>query len=220
MRLYLKLTRNKEIIPFNYQHFLTGAIHKWIGQNNSVHDELSLYSFSWFQNAEAKSNSGIKLTNSSYFFISAYDESLLKKLIKGIMDDPSLSFGVYITDIQIVKEPEFSSREVFPVASPVFIKRRFDDEEKHITYNDIQSSRYLTETLRKKLKAANLLTNNVRVSFDTNYSAPRTKIINYKEIRNRVNICPILIEGTPEQIAFAWNVGVGNSTGIGFGALK
>ena len=28
------------------------------------------------------------------------------------------------------------------------------------------------------------------------------------------------LKGSPEQIAFAWDVGVGNSTGIGFGALK
>jgi CRISPR/Cas system endoribonuclease Cas6 (RAMP superfamily) len=30
----------------------------------------------------------------------------------------------------------------------------------------------------------------------------------------------VIIKGTPEQLAFAWNVGLGNSTGIGFGALN
>jgi CRISPR-associated endoribonuclease Cas6 len=220
MRLYLKLTKNKEIIPFNYQSFLTGAIHKWIGENNSTHDEPSLYSFSWFQNAEVKDDRGINLTNNSYLFISAYDEDLLKKILKGIVEHSSLCFGTYVSDVQIVEEPKFSNREIFPVASPVFIKRRFDNEEKHITYNDTKSSTYLTETLQKKLQAANLSADNVRVSFDTTYTAARTKIVRYKEVGNRVSICPIIIEGTPEQIAFAWNVGVGNSTGIGFGALK
>ena len=39
-------------------------------------------------------------------------------------------------------------------------------------------------------------------------------------IKNKASICPVIVKGTSEQIAFAWNVGVGNSTGIGFGALN
>lgn len=220
MRLYLKLTRNKEIIPFNYQPFLTGCIHKWIGENNDAHDGMSLYSFSWFQKAEAKNNKGINLTANSYLFISAYNETLIKKILKGIIVDPTICFGVSVSDVQIAEVPQFSNREVFQVASPVFIKRRFEDEEKHITYNEGRSSTYLSETLKKKLEAASLPSDNVSVSFDTTYDNAKTKIIHYKEIGNRVNMCPIVIEGTPEQIAFAWMVGVGNSTGIGFGALK
>ncbi|MGN9307593.1 CRISPR-associated endoribonuclease Cas6 [Enterococcus faecium] len=58
------------------------------------------------------------------------------------------------------------------------------------------------------------------MSFDRTYYAAKTKLVYYKNIGNKTSICPVIIEGTPEQIAFAWNVGVGNSTGIGFGALK
>ncbi len=219
MRLYLKLTKNKEIIPFNYQSYLTGTIHKWLGVGNELHDGLSLYSFSWLQNVEATKR-GINLTSNSYFFISAYNDSVIKALVRGIMQDPFVCFGAYVSDVQITEEPQFSNHVVFPVASPVFVKRRFDNEEKHISYNDSRCNAFLTETLQKKLKAANLQADNVNVSFDTSYPSAGTKIIRYKEISNRVNICPVIIEGTPEQIAFAWNVGVGNSTGIGFGALK
>jgi CRISPR/Cas system endoribonuclease Cas6 (RAMP superfamily) len=114
MRLYLKLTRNQEIIPFNYQSFLTGTIHKWIGDNNSVHDEMSMYSFSWFQNAEAKSSRGINLTANSYFFISAYDETFMKNVLKGILDDPFVCFGVSVSDVQIVQAPQFSGVRCSP----------------------------------------------------------------------------------------------------------
>jgi len=50
MRLYLSLSPNEEIIPYNYQPLLTGAIHKWMGKDNFEHGKLSLYSFSWLQN--------------------------------------------------------------------------------------------------------------------------------------------------------------------------
>jgi CRISPR-associated endoribonuclease Cas6 len=220
MRLYLQLTKNNKTIPFNYQPYLTGAIHKWVGHENNVHDALSLYSFSWFQNINVKGRNGINLNENSYFFISAHEPTLLKKIIKGIMADPFICFGTSVSDIQIGETPVFSNMESFSVGSPVFIKRRVDNNEKHITYDDPTSNTFLTETLQKKLKAANLPSENVKVKFDLSFLTPQTKVIWYKEIGNRVNICPVIIEGIPEQIAFAWDVGIGNSTGIGFGALK
>jgi CRISPR-associated endoribonuclease Cas6 len=71
-----------------------------------------------------------------------------------------------------------------------------------------------------KLRKAGLSDEDANISFQKDYPGAKTKIIHYNNIGNRVNVCPVVIEGSPEQIAFAWNVGVGNSTGIGFGALK
>lgn len=220
MRLYLKLTETRELIPFNYQPYLTGTIHKWIGEQNDVHDSLSLYSFSWFQNVVVKNSKGVTITNDSYFFISAHEEALIKQILKGVMNDSSVCYGSYVSDVQIAATPSFFGRQTFFSASPVFIKRRIDNNDKHITYEHSSSALYLTETLKKKLQAANLPAEGVSVKFDETYMNPRTKIIRYNEIGNRVSICPVVIEGTTEQLQFAWNVGVGNSTGIGFGALK
>ena len=220
MRIYLKLTVPKDAIPFNYQPFFTGAIHKWIGAGNSVHGGLSLYSFSWLQNISVIEKKGIKLNSDSYFFISAYDDELIKSIVKGISDQPKVYGGMNVSDINLVDAPSFSSVQSFMTASPIFIKRRFDNNEKHITFDHPSSDLFLTETLKKKLLLANVSDENVSVSFDRDFPYPRTKIIKYKDISNKVNVCPVIIKGTQEQLAFAWNVGVGNSTGIGFGALK
>src|SRR5258706_11892582 len=112
MRLYLKLTKNTKTIPYNYQSFLTGALHKWIGNNSSVHGEISLYSFSWLQNTKAI-GAGITLTKDSFFFISAFDESLIKQILKGILNDPSVCFGATVFDVQIAETPKFSNKEIF-----------------------------------------------------------------------------------------------------------
>jgi CRISPR-associated endoribonuclease Cas6 len=181
MRLYLQVTRNSKPISFNYQSYLTGAIHKWLG-NNEHHGALSLYSFSWFENVSVRKNTGIMLNDNSYFFISAYREELIKQMIDGIMKDPSICFGSRVAEIQIKDTPLFSSTEKFLTGSPVFIKRRFDKSEKHITFDHPQCNDYLTETLQKKLKAANLTFENIKVKFDTSYSSPKTKVVKYKEI--------------------------------------
>jgi len=72
----------------------------------------------------------------------------------------------------------------------------------------------------KKLASVGVNSSGLTIEFDNTYSKPQSKLIHYKNILNKASICPVIIEGTPDQIAFAWNVGIGNSTGIGFGALK
>src|SRR5688572_4156109 len=103
------------------------------------------------------------LNSNSYFFISAFEEELIKQIVNGIMADPSICFGSEVAEIQITDTPAFSSSERFFIGSPVFIKRRFDNSEMHITYDHPQCNEYLTETLQKKLKAANLPFENIRV---------------------------------------------------------
>ena len=219
MRIYLELSKNKELIPFNYQPFLTGALHKWMGKDNIEHGTVSLYSFSWLQNVDT-TEKGINLKRGSYFFISAHDEALVKSIVKGIMNNPSLCFGSSVIAIDVKETPVFSTCQRFAIASPVFVRRFEGEKNFHIRYDDEKASDYLTETMQRKLSLAGLPAENVKVSFDRTYANPRTKVITYKEVGNRANLCPVIVEGTPEQVGFAWNVGVGNSTGIGFGALK
>ena len=219
MRLYIKLSKNTQIIPYSYQHLLTGLVHKWIGKNNEEHGKSSLYSFSWLQNTSSNNN-GINLNRDAYFFISAYDSDLIKKIIKGILSDPETFCGSRVIDVQIKNVPEFSSEEKFFLNSPILIRQRVGEKTKHITYLDENFEHLLTENLKGKLKAANLSTENVLVELDKEYAFPQTKLVDYKGIKNRTTLAPIIIKGTPEQIALAWTVGLGNSTGIGFGSLK
>jgi CRISPR-associated endoribonuclease Cas6 len=60
----------------------------------------------------------------------------------------------------------------------------------------------------------------LRIRFEVNYPKAGTKKITYNGVQNRASWCPVIIEGKPETKLFAWNVGLGNSTGIGFGAIK
>jgi len=218
MRIYLKSSKNRELTPFNYQSFLTGALHKWMGKENVEHGNVSHYSFSWRQNIDT-TEKGINLKNGSYFFISAYDDALIKTILKGIMADSSAFFGSSVLAVDMKETLIFPEVQRFTVASPVLIRRLDGDKDQHIGFDDENASLYLTESMQRKLALAGLPIDNVKVRFDGDYQNPRTKVITYKGIGNRVNLCPVIVEGSQEQVAFAWNVGVGHSTGIGFGAL-
>lgn len=219
MRLYIKLSKNSKVIPFNYQHLLTGVVNKWIGEQNTEHGQKSLYSFSWLQNT-ITANGGINLKQGAYFFISAYDTDLIKKITKGILNDPNIFCGSCVTDVQIKDVPEFGNEERFFLNSPILIRQREMDKTKYITFKDENFDELLTKNLKGKLKAVNLSENNVTVELDKSYAFPQTKLIDYKGVKNKTTLAPVIIKGTPEQIAFAWTVGLGSSTGIGFGAIK
>lgn len=219
MRLYIKLSKNSKLIPFNYQHLLTGVVNKWIGENNKEHGKKSLYTFSWLQNT-ISANGGINLKYDAYFFISAYNIDLIKKITEGILNDPATFCGAFVTDIQIKNIPEFSNEERFFLNSPILIRQREMDKTKYITFKDENFDHLLTEILKGKLRAVNLSEKNVTVKLDKSYAFPQTKLIDYKGVKNKTTLAPVIIKGSPEQIAFAWTVGLGSSTGIGFGAIK
>ena len=218
MRIHIKIISKGKLIPFNYQPMLTGALHKWIGENE-IHDDISLYSFSWLKGGTA-SKDGLRFHNDTRFFISSFDSNILKKIILGIQSDSSIGYGLSAKEVILQDDPTFQEESTFFCASPVLVKRRVDQKEIHYTFDNEESDQYLTETLKTKLKKAGLSDEDVGVKFDREYRAPKTKVIYYNNVGNRVNVCPVKITGTSEQIAFAWNVGVGNSTGIGFGALR
>ncbi|WP_346237694.1 CRISPR-associated endoribonuclease Cas6 [Niabella insulamsoli] len=219
MRLYIKLSKNTELIPFNYQHMLTGVVHKWIGEKNQEHGKRSLYSFSWLQNTVANKN-GINLNRDAYFFISAYDDTLIKQVVKGILKDPEMFCGSRVIDIQIREVPEFSNEERFFLNSPILIRKREGERTRHVTYLEEDFETLLMENIKSKLQLVGLDTDDMGIELDKSYAFPQTKLVNYKGIKNKTSLAPIIIKGSREQIAFAWAVGLGNSTGIGFGSVK
>jgi CRISPR-associated endoribonuclease Cas6 len=220
MRIYIKTTLNSEKIPWNYQPKLVGCLHKWLGEN-TVHDQMSLYSLSWLSGKFKSSREGINFKESPQFFISAYDPNLIKSVIKGIQEDPIMFSGLQVSEIRLLQPPAFRSEEYFHVQSPVLIKRTISHGETKFYFpNDSESDKLLTHTMENKLRKAGLEHLKIDISFDKSYRNPQSKLVELNGMKNKATICPVRISGDPEAISFAWLVGIGNSTGSGFGALK
>lgn len=217
MRIYIKTLPSNEVIPFDYQHKLVSAFHKWLG-NNSLHDATSLYSISWLNGGIVK-NGGLQFSEGTSFFISAYSIDIIKRAIEGIQYSPVISEALRVHEIILRPTPNFSSPSKFILQSPILIKRSFDKNIRFFFPGDIEADKYMTETLQKKLSIAGI-EEEVSVEFDKNYARPRKKLCTYKGIQNKASLCPVIVKGNEKAIAFAWDVGIGNSTGIGFGAVK
>jgi len=217
MRVHLKFQSKKETIPYNHQHLLVGTIHKWLGWNDE-HGKISLYSFSRLHGGKSSSK-GLTFEVDGSFFFSSFDPALIKRLITGIKNDPVMFYGLHLNEMIIEEDPDLTNRELFQVGSPVFIKRREGSNIDHILFNDPRASNCLVETLKSKMKVAGLSDDSLNISFMSDYPKASTKKIDYNGVENRASWCPVIIKGMPETKLFAWNVGLGNSTGIGFGAI-
>lgn len=219
MRIQLHLTKNKgRIVPFNYHEKLVGAFHRWLGQN-SLHDDLSLYSISWLGPGEVRSG-GLDFPEGTYFYINAPNHDLLSDLIGGVQAGYDVAYGMQVEAMTLYRTPDFGDRNLFYTQSPILIKRRdAEGSQQFYYYDDAEAGDFLTETLQRKLERLGLPTD-VRVDFDQSYPRPRIKMATYRGIKNKASSCPVVVQGHPEAVACAWDVGLGNSTGIGFGALK
>lgn len=218
MRIHLKIKSTDKIIPFDHQPLLVGCIHKWLGWN-TVHGNVALFSFSRLSNGR-KINDGLKFEYGSSFFISAYDNDLIKKLIKGIQEDSSMFYGLSVMEMIIEPEPAFSNREIFHPASPILISRKVNNKVDHILYTDDRASQFLKETILTKMKETDYFDDTFEIFFERSYPQAGTKLIKYKNVENKANWCSVIIKGNEKTKHFIWNVGLGNSTGIGFGAIK
>ncbi|NLA24627.1 MAG: CRISPR-associated endoribonuclease Cas6 [Bacteroidales bacterium] len=219
MRIQIITSGTKQLVPFNHKHLQVGTLHKWIGKDNDEHEKISLYSFSWLNNFTLK-NDGLIFNKGASFFFSCYNAELMRKVIEGIREKPEMFNGLSVDSITIIDEPDLSDREIFFASTPIFIKRRFGNEIKHITYKDEKAGQYLTETLKNKMRRVGLNDDSLKIEFDKSYTSAKERLITYNNVNNKASLCPVEIKGKAESKLFAWNVGIGNSTGIGFGAIQ
>lgn len=216
MRAYLKLTKNTERCPFNYQGHLVQRFHSWLG-DNELHDGISLYSLSWLTRGKAVKN-GLDFRTGSDWFISAYDPNVIKQVIRGIQRDPKVAFGMKVESITLQNTPNFGTEKRFMVGSPVFLRQKLESRYQYYFYNDAEAEALLTQSLRTKLNLAGIDAS-ATVQFDSSFLHPKIKAIQYKGIGKKGSVCPVILAGDPEAISFAWDVGIGSGTGIGFGSL-
>jgi CRISPR-associated endoribonuclease Cas6 len=193
-------------VPFAYQHFLTGAFHKWLGAN-SLHDGISLYSLSWLDGSRMKGGA-LEFPRGARWFMSFHDESSVEKIVNNALADPEVCCGMSITSIRQQATPRFGTRHTFKVGSPVLAKsNEVEGKVRHYLFSDPEADAALTATLRHKLDKAGLGAphNQATVGFDKTYRNPKTKLVTIKGIHNRATVCPVTVEGTPEAVAPEWN---------------
>ncbi len=223
MRIQLKLSPNTKPVPFNHLHELTRQLHRWIGPENPLHDGLSLYSFGWLRGGE-RIGSNLWFSSGASWNVSFHDSQQGIQLAKGILADRKAFFGMEVEKALEMPKPEFSERQLFLTDGAVIARKlRNDLTKEYLYYDNIESDKVLTRVLRKKMLTAGFSaqeSEDTNVRFFREKGKAKIKKLSIKGIEHKGSSCPVVVEGPPSGVHFAWLVGVGELTGSGFGALQ
>ena len=100
------------------------------------------------------------------------------------------------------------------------MKRHIEEKVIEYGFENPLSGKLLEDTLKTKMQKAGIQDDGtLHIEFDLSYAKKKKKLVWYEGISNKANMCPVIIQGSNELKQFAWNVGLGNSTGIGFGSI-
>ena len=222
MRLLLNLwLKPGVVLPFDYQDALRSTLHRWLGRNNELHDTPhSLYSFGPIQGVKA-AHGGLVETNAGvHWQLAFYNQATAWKVLEAAYKDRTeIMPGLRVYTLGTHADPaQIPTR--LQVLSPVLVQ---DWENKrgttrdHLLPDNPRHTEALTTSLRHKLAAAGLSDSGCTVRMLPSF---KTKLIRIKNLSYRCAVAPVEITGTDEQRHFARTVGIGHSTGCGFGFLE
>lgn len=229
MRVKIVLTTNKETIPFEYKEAIVHMFHNAIGYNNKIHNGLSLYCLSNLMETTISPNkNGIDCKSKlnpnhqeSYFYVSAYDNSIIFALINHFEQYPTFFCGMNVSEIHIINFPSYlndDNPQRFSLGSPVLVKKE-DNGTIFFKERSEELNNKITYTMNKKMALVGKNDSNFKMYFDSDYKNFKLRQVVYKTTKLICIECPVIIEGNIDTKQFVWDVGVGNSTGLGFGLL-
>lgn len=221
MRIFVLLNGTQQILPFNTQHNLIGYIHKCLGVND-YHDKPSDYSISMLNGGVMLDDkTGIDFTKGGYFTITTCDNEFLNRLMIGIMLNPTLFLGITfkafdnkVNSIEHVRD----GLNYFVTLSPILLKRHDNDHYDFITVNDHDFAECLEAQTRKKMSKILGRDVELKLTVDDNPNH-KTRTVIYDKVKNIASYCQVNIECSKEVANIIYNIGLGQSTGCGFGTM-
>ena len=152
MRLKINFTANTEDVPFNNQHILNSYIHTCLGRNNPYHDAKSDYCISHLYGGKMKDKHSISFQNGGMIIITSKNETFLNAIIKGVMSNTDLGWGMKFKNIDFISEDFRDGWNHFFTLSPFIIKEyKAKHDYKFLTLDDKEFDKKVTEYLKNKL---------------------------------------------------------------------
>lgn len=257
--IYLKPSSGILNLPINYQSILSGIIYNLFSISSDtyaawLHDEghtssskkFKLFTFSKLLSTdrpEIKSGQ-IWFRNSIRLLVSIPNEDAYQFFYSAINKTKTIFIDhgeqeLFITEIENIPTPDFSSTMFFTCLSPIFVKkstiRNGSIKTDHLLPNHPEFSRIITDNLKLKYAALTglLPMSQWRIDFKANekYIAQRggidriSKLITIHEgksteTKNKAFECPFVLHGSTELMETAYKCGIGVQNSMGFGMIE
>lgn len=222
MRIKIKFSKNTTEVPVNNQSLMNSYIHKCLGRNNIYHDSKNNYSISHLYggklNIESKT---LNFDKGGFITISSLDSEFINKLLIGIVSNPDLFHGMKFSGVDHINENFNTGWNYLSTLSPFIIKIYQDKKTyKYLTLDDVNFETEVKNYLIKKISTINPFLD--LSDFDVKIPPSEKNKIKKSLVKNVLNIsnhCHINIHTNKKVMELLYNIGLGQSTGSGFGTI-
>lgn len=218
----MRITLNFEptMVPFiePTQNYVNGMVHFILGENNPYHNSFSNYSVSFLIGGTLTTD-GLIFPNGGKVYISSPDNIFIETVLLGLIQKKNIK----LRDIRLmsydVSDIKINNRyDIVKTLSPILLKKG----EKRFTFKDEEFLPLLKQQCIAKL------TKNGLTSTDLNgfnikpfhFENAKVKLPKIKNVVNPSSDVMLVIEGSAKARKMIYEMGLGNSTGCGFGAIK
>ena len=222
MRIRINFTKNTSPVPISNQSLLNTYVHKCLGTNNVFHDAKNDYCVSSLQGGKLNiSNSTLSFENGAFFTVTSNNTVFINLILSGILKNLDFIYGMKFSGVDFIEEKFINGWNHFATLSPFLIKKSLGNKKcEFITLNTVDFESKVKEYLIKKIST---IDNSLDLSdFDVkipNHPSHKVKSIMVKHIVSRANQCQISIHTSKKVAKLLYNIGIGQSTGSGFGTI-
>lgn len=226
MRLKIFFTKNSEPVPSNNQGFVNSYVHKCLGNNNKYHDDFSDYNISHLIGRDKViGKSTTDFSNGGMLVVSSESETFLNELLTGIMSNTEIGWSMKYSHMEFINEKFYDGLNHFSTVSPILLSESTGKKTRrfHI-HSDGNYDEILTMRTLIKLNAINTK-QNLKLNLNgfkittTKGGWETSKDVMVKNVKNIASTYIATVKCTKKVARVLYNVGLGQSTGSGFGTI-
>lgn len=218
-------------IPYDNNHTIASIIYTALEDQHfatELHDSRKFKYFTFSQvhipRLEIQQDGLICKDGRFQVQISSADEEFIRNLWHGLFTNPSIDFQgamVEVEKAEIVKTPKFKESMRFKTLSPVYLRTGRDGKIWDLAPEEEEFQGRLSENLFKKYWSYMKRADHLYLKFKPLESKQKRIVIKKGdiEIYHRAHQMKFELQGPPELLKFAWQVGLGEKTSMGFGMI-
>lgn len=246
-RLKIKFTKNTEPVEFTNQHMVNHFIYALcLKDDKHFHDAKSDYSISTL-NGGVVVDGKLEFPNGAYITVTSKNEVFINKVVMGALNNSDFGCGMKCESFDVISEKIYGGYNYFTTLSPIMMKQFISKKEsKYIVFDDrtdLYNNSYLkkatdntlerlvilspekysaeiTNRMKNKLMKINpeLKLDGFNIELLPNKN-DKIKRIAIHGVVNYASQCNVKITSNKEVAEMIYNLGLGQSTGSGFGSI-